>query len=83
MTQCRDAGDKDARIAEQAIYTNLIRKLEGLHKADNLVNVAADREIVDGDLTNDLLGVNDEETTVSNTYHWIDETVDALSATLI
>jgi len=45
----------------------LIRELEGLNKAHDLVNVAADGEVVNGDLADDLVPVNDEQTTVGNT----------------
>lgn len=48
--------------------TYLVGELEGLDQTDGLVDVAANGEIVDGDLANNLVGVDDEETAVSDTY---------------
>ena len=41
----------------------LVGELEGLDQAKDLLGVAADGEVVHGDLANDALGVDDEETT--------------------
>lgn len=40
----------------------LVGELEGLDEAQGLVDVAADGQVVDGDLTQGALGVDDEET---------------------
>lgn len=39
----------------------LVGELEGLDQADRLLDVAADGEVVDGDLAENTLGVDDEE----------------------
>ena len=44
----------------------LLDVLEGLDEADELINVAADGEVVHGDLADVLLGVNDEGAAESN-----------------
>ena len=48
-------------------FTSLLVILEGLEEAEGLVNVAADREVVDGDLTDVLVGVDEEDGAESNT----------------
>lgn len=63
------------RNATKRETTYLIGELESLNKTNGLVNVTADRQIVNGDLTNNLLGINDEETTVSNSLILLEDTV--------
>lgn len=45
----------------------LVGELEGLDETDGLLDVAADGQVVDGDLAEDAVGVDDEETTQSDT----------------
>lgn len=49
-----------------ADLTVLLSELEGVNETDGLVDGSANGEIVDGDLSDNALGVNDEETTESN-----------------
>ncbi|KUI58888.1 hypothetical protein VP1G_11002 [Cytospora mali] len=53
----------------------LVGELEGLDQAEGLVDVAADGEVVDGDLAEDSLGVDDEETTQGDTLLLDQDTV--------
>ena len=48
-------------------FAGLFVVLEGLEEAESLVNIAADGEIVDGDLTDVLGGVDDEDGAEGNT----------------
>ena len=48
-------------------FTSLLVVLEGLEEAEGLVNVAADGEVIDGDLTDVLVGVDDEDGAEGNT----------------
>lgn len=57
------------------LYTYLIGELESLNQTDDLVNIATNRQIVDRDLTNNLLRVNDEQTTVGNSLILLQDTV--------
>lgn len=60
---------------KKVLDTYLIGELESLNQTDDLVNVTANGQIVNGDLTNDLLGVDDEQTTVSNSLILLQDTV--------
>jgi hypothetical protein len=53
----------------------LISELEGLNETEDLINGATDGKIVDGDLADGTLGVDDEETTESNTSFLDKDTV--------
>lgn len=46
----------------------LVGELEGVDETDGLLDVAADGEIVDGDLAEDALRVDNEETTERNAF---------------
>ena len=48
-------------------FTSLFVVLEGLEEAESFVDVAANGEVVDGDLTDVLSGVDDEDGAESNT----------------
>lgn len=50
-----------------ADLTMLVGELESLNKTDSLLDIAADGQVVDGDLAEDTLGVDDEETAESDT----------------
>lgn len=63
--------------ASRADLAVLFGELEGLDKADGLLDVAADGEIVDGDLSEDTLGVDDEEAAQGNTLVLNQDTVAA------
>jgi len=45
----------------------LVSELESLNETDGLVDVAADGQVVDSDLADDLVRVDDEETAVGDT----------------
>jgi len=53
----------------------LLNKLEGLDKADDFLDGAADWEIVDGNLSQDAPGVNDEKSTESDTLSLDENTI--------
>lgn len=59
----------------RADLTVLLCELEGVNESEGLVDASADREIVDGDLTDDALGVNDKEPTESNSLLFQQDTV--------
>lgn len=50
-----------------ADLTVLLSELESVNESEGLLNGSADRQIVDGDLSDGSLGVNDEDTSESNT----------------
>ena len=50
-------------------------ELEGLDETDGLIDGTTDGEIVDSNLAENTLGVNDEETTESNTLVLNEDTV--------
>jgi hypothetical protein len=61
--------------ASRAHLAVLVGELEGLDETESLLDVAADGKIVDGDLAEDTLGVDDEETAESDTLVLDQDTV--------
>jgi hypothetical protein len=61
--------------ASRAHLAVLVGELEGLDKTDGLLDVTADGKVVDGDLAEDTLGVDDEETAKSDTLVLNQDTV--------
>ena len=46
-------------------FTMFIGELESLDKSEGFIDISADREIIDGDLTQDSFAVDDEKSTES------------------
>lgn len=59
----------------RADFTVLISELESFDETEDFINGTTNGEIVDGDLTNNTIGVNDKETTESNTVVFDEDTV--------
>lgn len=49
--------------------------MEGLDQADGLIHGTTDWQVVDGDLAEDTLGVNDEQSTERNTLFLDEDTI--------
>lgn len=59
----------------RADFTVLVGELEGVEKTQSLLDVAANGQIVNSNLTNIALGVNDEDTAESDTHLGDENTV--------
>lgn len=60
-----------------AYFAVLVGELEGLHEAESLVNIAADGQVIDGDLTEVALIVNDEKPTEGNSFILLQDSIPA------
>merc|ERR1719403_341559 len=59
----------------RAHFTVLFMELERLHKSENLSHASSHRRIVESGVTDNSLGIDQEESTHGETFRWNDDVI--------